>query len=100
MTTVEIRVPKVGGELAANLLSVLGVVSVVVGAGGLAGNWWVSLILGGVVAAAVGVLNARAAAPRVARAGAARPVAREPLDDVREVRTALAMIERKLAGAA
>lgn len=101
MTTLQIQVPKVSGDLVANVLSVLGLVGVVVGLGGLTGNWWVSLIVGGALLTAVCVINLRAAAPAT---GATAPAAvvpqREALDDVRQVRSAIAIIERKLAGAA
>jgi len=45
--TVQFRVPVPSSELLANLLGLAGLLAFVVGAGGLLGNWWVSVVLAG-----------------------------------------------------
>lgn len=57
---------RVGAELAANLLGLVGLALVVVGLGGLTGDWWVSVLAGGVVAVYVSFVMTRAAVPPVA----------------------------------
>jgi len=47
VVTIQFRLPVPSSELLANLLGLAGLVAVVVGAGGLLGNWWVSLVLAG-----------------------------------------------------
>lgn len=102
MTKVQItaQVPTVRGELASNLLSVLGLVVLVVGAGGLAGNWWVSILAAGVVLTVVGALNARAAeaaqAPGGVATAAQAPQQEPPPLDEAAARSAIATLERWL----
>lgn len=50
MTEIRIPVPRLPSGLLANLFGLVGLVAVVVAVGGLTGNWWWSLLLGGVFA--------------------------------------------------
>lgn len=47
---IRIAVPRVPTGLAANLLGLLGLVAFALAVGGLTGNWWWSLLVGGVFA--------------------------------------------------
>jgi hypothetical protein len=68
--------------LVSNLLGVLGLAAVVVGLGGLTGNWWVSVLTGGLAflgMAYVGyAFTARAAAQSAAAANTAPGVGQAP----------------------
>lgn len=49
MTEIRIPVPRLPHGLAANLLGLVGLVAVVLAVGGLTGNWWWSVLLGGLI---------------------------------------------------
>lgn len=53
MTEIRIPVPRLPRGLVANLVGLLGLVGVVLAVGGLTGNWWWSVLLGGVFAVAL-----------------------------------------------
>lgn len=93
MVTVQFRVPVPSSELLANILGLLGLLAVVVGAGGLLGNWWVSVVLAGGACVFVSWVAAQAGAQqaRPARAASA-PV----LDDVRAAKRVLVDVENRL----
>ena len=46
---IRIAVPRLPSGLAANLLGLLGLLAVVLAVGGLTGNWWWSVLTGGVI---------------------------------------------------
>jgi hypothetical protein len=50
---IRVRLPRVTGGLLTNLLGVLGLAAVVLAVGGLTGNWWWSVLVGGLFAVAV-----------------------------------------------
>lgn len=50
MTEIRIPVPKFPAGLASNLAGLLGLLGVVFAVGGLTGNWWWSVLAGGLVA--------------------------------------------------
>lgn len=50
MTEIRIPVPRLPRGLGANLAGLLGLVAVALAIGGLTGNWWWSLLLGGLFA--------------------------------------------------
>jgi hypothetical protein len=50
MTEIRIPVPRLPRGLAANLVGLLGLVAAVLAVGGLTGNWWWSVLVGGLVA--------------------------------------------------
>lgn len=50
MTEIRIPVPRLPHGLLANLVGLLGLVAFAVAVGGLTGNWWWSVLLGGVAA--------------------------------------------------
>lgn len=56
VTEVRIRVPRVPPGLGANLLGLLGLVAVALAVGGLAGSWWWSALVGGVLAVGLATL--------------------------------------------
>lgn len=92
MVTVQFRVPVPSSELLANILGLLGLLAVVVGAGGLLGNWWVSVVLAGGACVFVSWVAAQGAEQaRPARAASA-PV----LDDVRAAKRVLADLEQRV----
>lgn len=71
---VSITVPAPSSMLVSNLLGVLGLAAVVVGLGGLTGNWWVSMLTGGLAflsMAYVGYAVATKAATQAAAQAAA-----------------------------
>lgn len=74
--TVQFRVPVPSSELAANILGLIGLLAVVVGAGGLLGNWWVSVVLAGAAGVFVSWAATRPGAQAPARVGA--PPASQP----------------------
>jgi len=47
---IRIAVPRLPSGLAANLIGLLGLIGVALAVGGLAGNWWWSVLVGGVFA--------------------------------------------------
>jgi hypothetical protein len=65
---VTIRIPALPAGLLSNLLGLLGLVAVVAAAGGLTGNWWWSVLAGGVVATSLSVIAQYNAAPPVEQA--------------------------------
>jgi hypothetical protein len=50
MTEIRIPVPRLPRGLGANLAGLLGLVAVALAIGGLTGNWWWSVLVGGVMA--------------------------------------------------
>ncbi|HET8684789.1 MAG TPA: hypothetical protein VFM54_23390 [Micromonosporaceae bacterium] len=72
MTEVRIRVPRVPPGLGANLLGLLGLVAVALAVGGLAGSWWWSALVGGVLAVGLATL-AQTQAQAQATAGGRAP---------------------------
>ena len=50
MTEIRIPVPRLPRGLGANLVGLLGLVAAVLAIGGLTGNWWWSVLAGGLVA--------------------------------------------------
>lgn len=50
MTEIRIPVPRLPRGLVANLVGLLGLLGVVLAVGGLTGNWWWSVLAGGLVA--------------------------------------------------
>ncbi len=64
-----IRVPRVPSGLPANLLGLLGLVAFALAVGGLTGNWWWSVLVGGVFAVGLSYI-----AQTHAAAEAAEPV--------------------------
>jgi hypothetical protein len=49
MTEIRIPVPRLPRGLAANLVGLLGLLAAVLAVGGLTGNWWWSVLAGGLV---------------------------------------------------
>ena len=50
---IKIRLPRIPSGGLANIVGLLGLLGVVLAVGGLTGNWWWSLLAGGVVATAL-----------------------------------------------
>ena len=50
MTEIRIPVPRLPSGFAANLVGMLGLIAAVLAVGGLTGNWWWSVLVGGLVA--------------------------------------------------
>lgn len=50
---IKIRLPRIPSGGLANIVGLLGLLGVVLAVGGLAGNWWWSLLAGGMVATAL-----------------------------------------------
>ena len=98
--TVQIRIPVPDSELAVNLAGLSGLVVVVIGVGGLSGNWWVSLILAGLVSVWLSVMAGQrlavadqAAGPRAVPAAGSNA---QVLADVSAARRALGEAEAAL----
>lgn len=49
MTEIRIPVPRLPSGFTANLVGLLGLISAVLAVGGLTGNWWWSVLVGGLV---------------------------------------------------
>jgi hypothetical protein len=49
MTEIRIPVPRLPQGFAANLVGLLGLIAAVLAVGGLTGNWWWSVLVGGLV---------------------------------------------------
>lgn len=58
MTEIRIRVPRVPSGMAGNLLGLLGLVAFALAVGGLTGNWWWSVLVGGAMAVGLSVVAA------------------------------------------
>lgn len=69
-----IRVPRVPSGMFGNLLGLFGLIAVVAAVGGLTGNWWWSLLLGGAVAVGLSYV-AQTHAVAAAEPAKLRPVA-------------------------
>jgi hypothetical protein len=50
MTEIRIPVPRLPSGFLANLVGLLGLIAAVLAVGGLTGNWWWSVLVGGLVA--------------------------------------------------
>lgn len=72
MTEIRFRVPRVPSGLAANLLGLVGLAAFALAVGGLTGNWWWSVLVGGVFAVGLAYIAQTHAA---AEADVAVPVA-------------------------
>lgn len=73
---IKIRLPRVPAGAWTNIVGLLGLVGVVVAIGGLTGNWWWSVLSGGVCAvglAYVAQTHAEVAHPEAAAAPGGRP---------------------------
>ena len=78
MTEIRIPVPRLPAGLIGNLVGLLGLTAVAVAVGGLTGNWWWSLLTGGVFAVGLAVVadtHATAAKPQPVPESPRRPVA-------------------------
>lgn len=76
MTEIRIPVPRLPSGLLANLVGLFGLVAVAVAVGGLTGNWWWSLLLGGAFAVGLSyVASTHADAEASAEPVRTRPVA-------------------------
>lgn len=76
MTEIRIPVPRLPRGLAANLVGLLGLVAMVLAVGGLTGNWWWSVLTGGMVAVGLAyVAQMHVAADSVAEPAPPRLVA-------------------------
>ncbi|SDN73641.1 hypothetical protein [Allokutzneria albata] len=76
-----VRIPAPSTALLSNLLGLLGLAGIVVAAGGLTGNWWVSLLVGSVFLVGLSYVAHVAAAnadapPAAGEHPAARPIGR------------------------
>jgi hypothetical protein len=89
--TFQIRVPAPSSELLGNLLGLAGILAVVVGVGGLLGNWWVSVVLAG----AAMVFLSWVASTHQEQAASTGP-RRVSLDDLMTAKRALASVETAL----
>lgn len=72
MTEIRIPVPRLPHGIGANLTGLLGLIAIVVAVGGLTGNWWWSVLLGGAFAVGLSYIAQTHAA---AEADVAVPVA-------------------------
>ena len=69
---IRINVPRIPSGLAANLVGLLGLVAAVLAIGGLAGNWWWSVLAGALVAVGLSYIAQTQAAASAAEP--AKPV--------------------------
>ena len=60
---VTIRIPALPAGLLSNLLGLAGLLAAVVAVGGITGNWWWSVLVGGLAAVGLSVIAAHNAAP-------------------------------------
>jgi hypothetical protein len=75
MTEIRIPVPRLPAGLLANLDGLLGLVALALAVGGLTGNWWWSVLAGGVFAVALSYVAQTHAGTATAEAVPLRPVA-------------------------
>ena len=69
--TITVRLPRIAAGLLSNLVGLFGLIAVAVAVGGLTGNWWATLLVGGVFAVGLAALSqAAAAAPQSTPAAA------------------------------
>jgi hypothetical protein len=68
---IRINVPRIPSGLAANIVGLLGLIAAVLAVGGLTGNWWWSVLAGGLVAVGLSYVAQTQAA---AAAEPAKPV--------------------------
>jgi len=70
---IRIAVPRLPHGLAANLVGLAGLLALVLAVGGLTGNWWWSVLAGGLVAVGLSYIAQTHAAAEAAEAPAAPP---------------------------
>lgn len=75
MTEIRIPVPRLPAGLVGNLVGLAGLVAVAVAVGELAGNWWWSLLLGGVFAVGLSYVAGAHAEVQACPEPVKRPVA-------------------------
>lgn len=71
---VTIRIPALPRGAATNLLGLLGLIAVTLAVGGLAGNWWWSVLTGGILAVGLAALAQRAEGVQDASAEQSEPM--------------------------
>lgn len=75
MTEIRIPVPRLPRGLFANLVGLAGLIAAVLAVGGLTGNWWWSVLVGGLVAVGLSYVAQTHAAAAPAEPAKLRPVA-------------------------
>jgi hypothetical protein len=70
---IRINVPRIPSGLFANLIGLAGLVAVVLAVDGLTGNWWWSVLAGGVVAVGLAYIAQTQAAAEASTAEPAKP---------------------------
>lgn len=75
MTEIRIPVPRIPRGLGANLLGLAGLVAFALAIGGLTGNWWWSVLVGGVLAVGLAYIAQTHAVAETTEADATVPVA-------------------------